>query len=236
MRPIIGMIAEVDDELSARVQIPYVSAIEQSGGLPILLPYVDGDETIEKFVDICDGFFFTGGKDIDPKRYGEEARACEDIQYNRDELEFKVFQRVINTSKPILAVCRGLQLVNVALGGTLYQDIPSELDLQLQHRQSEPKFSPSHDVNILASTPLSELMGVDRIKANSFHHQAVKALGKGLAVMALSDDGVIEAAYLQDKRYLRAYQWHPERLCKTDAHNRLIFEDFIKACHIKNDK
>ena len=232
MTPIIGILAEVDNDFNTRVQPPYVKAIELAGGLPVLLPYVEDSKVIEQFVELCDGFFFTGGADVDPKRYGEQPKAtCGDIQYNRDTLEFKVLEKVMNTSKPILAICRGAQLVNVALGGTLYQDIPSEIDTQIAHRQNEPKFSPSHDVTVIENTPLYTLVGTQMIHANSFHHQSVKALGKGLEIMALADDGVVEAAYLSGERYLRAYQWHPERLCESDKHNRLIFDDFIKACY-----
>ena len=231
MRPIIGVFAEVDLEQNTKVQNAYIRAIEESGGIPILLPYVKDTDTMNHFVNLCDGFFFTGGADIDPQRYEEKAKAtCGEIQVNRDELEFKVFQVVINTSKPILAVCRGAQLVNVALGGTLYQDIPSEIPTQISHRQNEPKFSPSHSIIVLENTPLFRLMEKERIPANSFHHQAIKTLGDGLEVMALADDNIVEAFYLTEERYIRAYQWHPERLYETDIYNRRIFDDFIKAC------
>jgi len=235
IKPIIGILAEIDTELNARVQYTYVSAIEKSGGLPLLLPNVNETEALERFAYICDGFFFTGGADVNPLRYGEQPKAaCGEIQLQRDELEFKVFEKVICTQKPILAICRGAQLVNVALGGTLYQDIPSEINTDISHRQSEPKTSPSHEVRVLDGTPLSELMNKERIKANSFHHQAVKTLGKGLEIMALANDDIIEAFYLSGQRYLRAYQWHPERLCDNDTHNRLIFDDFIKNCLCQN--
>ncbi len=231
MRPIIGILAEIDDAFVTRVQDPYIHAIEISGGLPVLLPYVSNEETIKSFVDLCNGFFFTGGADIDPQRYGESAKAfCGEIQSHRDELEFKVFQKAMKTSKPILAVCRGAQLVNVALGGTLYQDIPSEIHTKISHRQIEPKFSPSHEVQAIVNTPLYEMLGADRITANSFHHQSVKTLGDGLEIMATADDGIVEAFYLTGKHYIRAYQWHPERLIETDSHNRMIFEDYINAC------
>ena len=231
MRPIIGVLAEVDAELNTRVQNSYIHAIEKAGGTPVLFPYVDENGTIERLVDICDGFVFTGGTDIFPKRYGEEAgEHLGELQENRDDLEFHFFQKVIKTSKPLLAICRGAQLVNVALGGTLYQDIPTELSTNIAHRQNEPKFSPSHDVKIVANTPLHEMMGTEKIKGNSFHHQAIKTLGKGLEIMAFAEDGIIEAVYLCGKRYIRAYQWHPERLFETDTQNRMIFEDFIHAC------
>ena len=231
MRPIIGVLAEIDNELSTKVLNAYTHAIEKSGGIPVLFPYVDDGETVEHLVDICDGFFFTGGADIDPKRYGEETReTIGDVQEHRDEFEFNVFQRVIKTSKPILAICRGAQLVNVALGGTLYQDIPSEVQTNILHKQSEPKFSHSHDVRIMINTPLYEMMRMERIKANSFHHQAIKALGKGLEIMAVAEDGIIEAVYSSGRQYIRAYQWHPERLFEIDTQNRIIFEDFIRVC------
>lgn len=231
MKPIIGILAGVDDELITKVQDLYIDAIERSGGTPVLLPYVRGEETIKSFADLCDGFFFTGGADIDPRHYGEEAKSnCGPIQAYRDELEFNVFQKVINTSKPILAICRGAQLVNVALGGTLYQDIPSEINTNILHRQTEPKLSPSHSVQILEDTPLFDLVGKTAITANSFHHQAIKTLGDGLEIMAVAEDGIIEAVYSSKKQYIRAYQWHPERLFETDRHNRMIFEDFVNAC------
>lgn len=237
MTHIIGILAEIDNDFNTRVQPPYIKAIELAGGLPVLLPYVSEDETIDSFISICDGFFFTGGADVDPKRYDERPKAtCGEIQYNRDELEFKVLEKVLNTSKPILAICRGAQLVNVALGGTLYQDISSEIGTQISHRQSEPKFAPSHDVNVVENTPLYTLVGTQRMHANSFHHQAIKTFGQGLEIMALADDGVVEAAYLSGERYLRAYQWHPERLCENDNHNRLVFDDFIKACKMVQEK
>lgn len=115
----------------------------------------------------------------------------------------------------------------MALGGTLYQDIPSEIKTTLPHRQTEPKDAPSHEVQLLDGAPLKALTGKNRIPANSFHHQAIKRLGEGLRVMAVADDGVIEAVYHTGDRYLRAYQWHPERLYDSDEDNRLLFDDFI---------
>ena len=231
MRPIIGILAEVDAERAARVQNTYVKVIEDMGGLPILLPYVEKEESFGCFAALCDGFFFSGGADLHPSRYGEEIKPmCAEIQEHRDEIEFRAFEKIIGTKKPILAICRGAQLINAALGGTLYQDIPSEISTPILHRQAEEKFEFSHGVNISKNTPLYELLEAEKIRANSFHHQAIKALGEGLRVMATADDGIIEAVYSTDYPYLRAYQWHPERLYEKDGHNRKIFEDFIAAC------
>ncbi len=230
-KTVIGVIAVVDNELNTRVQNTYISAIEKAGGVPVLLPYVKTYESIDAFVRLCDGFLFTGGVDVDPSRYGEEKKAsCGEIQLFRDELEFRAFEKIYSLNKPIMAICRGAQLVNVALGGTLYQDIPSEIKTEIKHVQAEDKTFPSHSVNITSDTPLYDLISKNVMKANSFHHQAIKKLGKGLEVMALADDGITEAVYSVEMRYLRAYQWHPERIIDTDSDNFLLFTDFIKAC------
>ncbi len=229
MRPIIGLLTEIDNECMTKVQHAYVSAIERSGGVPLVLPYVRDDEIKARYVELCDGFFFTGGVDVDPVHYGEEkSEFCGEIQPSRDEFEFSFLKKAFASNKPILAVCRGAQLVNVALGGTLYQDIPSELDTRILHQQTEEKFSPSHSVNVVAGTPLYELVGKKRMIANSFHHQAIKTIGTGLLPMAYADDRIIEAVYYTGHRYLRAYQWHPERLCGMDENNKKILDEFIK--------
>ena len=230
-KPVIGILAEVDGELLTKVKNTYIKAIEAAGGIPLVFPYVENGDTLELMISACDGIFFTGGADISPKRYGEEIKpACGEIQKNRDALEFEAFGKAFALKKPILAICRGAQLVNVALGGTLYQDIPSELATDISHRQSASELEFSHSVNINKNTPLAALLGAERIQANSFHHQALKRLGEGLCVMATADDGVVEAVYYSGAQYIRAYQWHPERLCQKDAYNRKIFDDFIEAC------
>lgn len=231
--PVIGLLGEINDERTITMQNTYTSAIEKSGGVPIIFPFIENRLAVDRLIDICDGFLFTGGADVAPTRYGEEIKpTCGAIQYQRDAFEFKMFDAVIDTGKPILAICRGAQLVNVALGGTLYQDLPDEMPSPIAHRQVEPKWAMSHDIKILADTPLYSLIGADRMHGNSFHHQAIKRLGAGLQVMAMADDGIVEAVYLPGTRYLRAYQWHPERLVDADDKNRMIFDDFLAACKV----
>lgn len=235
MRPIIGMLVSIDDGRKASALGDYAHAIEESGGLPLVLPFVENEATVTEFVALCDGFLFTGGVDVAPSHYGEEkSKFCGEIQHHRDELELCVLKHILKTDKPILGICRGAQVINVALGGTLYQDLPSEFPSDIAHRQTNGTYDFSHEVQITPGTPLRALFDCERTPANSFHHQALKALGRGLAPMAYADDGVIEAVYDTDRRYLRAYQWHPERLFCSDAHNRLIFEDFIRHCTINN--
>lgn len=230
-RPIVGILADVDGNLVTSVKRDYISAIEGCGGIPFVFPYVQNDEILGKMIGACDGIFFTGGVDISPCRYGEEKRpTCGEPQLKRDTLELCAFDIAFGMKKPILAVCRGAQLVNVALGGSLYQDIPTEFDTDMQHRQTEGIYEYSHGVEIKEGTPLFRLCGKTHIKANSFHHQAIKRLGEGLEVMATAGDGIIEAVYYTGNQYIRAYQWHPERLYGADEFNRDVFSDFIREC------
>jgi len=230
--PIIGIIASAKDVADVTAPAPYVAAIEAAGGVPVILPCGADFDIYCRFVELCDGFMFTGGCDIHPARYGEDILPeCGNIQEHRDVIELAFFEKAIKTDKPIIAICRGIQMVNVALGGTLYQDIPSQIHTALTHSQTEGRFEPSHSVTVVENTPLAAMTGgKTSMVANSFHHQAIKALGRGLAVMAYADDGVIEAVYLPNKPYFRAYQWHPERLQAIDADNLAIFSEFIKAC------
>lgn len=228
MKPIIGIVADVDEELCSSVGKSYTRAIEEAGGLPILLTHTESEKTILEYAALCDGFMFVGGPDVHPKRFGEcVLPECGRIKEARDGFELLCFDAFFKTKKPIIAICRGVQLINVALGGTLYQDIGTQLNTEILHKQKEPKDSPSHSVKLTRGTPLWELLKADRIGANSFHHQAIKKLGKGLRVMAEADDGIIEGVFCEGQ-YLFGYQWHPERLTHSSEENRKIFDDFIK--------
>lgn len=230
MTPKIGLIANIEKDLRVNMHGAYGLSIEKSGGLPLVLPYIESEEIIDAFVDSCDGFLFTGGADVEPEYYGEEKKiTCGITQPFRDKLELNVFKKAYESDKPILAICRGAQLVNVALGGTLYQDIPTEYETDILHVQTEDKLIPSHPILVEKDTPLFHLVGKEIMTGNSFHHQAIKTLADGLKVMAKSHDGMIEGVYAPDKKYLRAYQWHPERLYSFDD-NKILFDDFINTC------
>lgn len=231
MRPLIGLLPMIIEEETAQTFRSYAYAIETGGGTPILLPYTEDQATMAHFVDLCDGFFFLGGPDLEPALYGETRREkCGEGVPARDQLELTIFKMILPTQKPILGICRGCQLVNVALGGTLWQDIPSETGSVLTHRQEKPYDRYSHEVTLNAGAPLSELLGETRISVNSMHHQCVRTLGKGLQIMAKATDGVIEAIYLPGDRFLQGIQWHPERSINTDTYSRKIFAAFVDAC------
>ena len=231
MKPIIGVIGAVLSDDRSIVLNNYIRSIERAGAMPIVLPVTESAEHAMRFAAMCDGFLFTGGVDIDPARYGEEKEAvCGEVCHARDQFEFFVFPYLFATNKPILGICRGCQLLNVALGGTLYQDIPSMIKSDLIHRQGEPHFKPSHDVYLIEGTPLYDLMGSTCIPVNSFHHQCAKVLGKELICMARADDGVTEAFYHPTHRFLWGIQWHPERSVECDENSKKIFGVFVDAC------
>jgi putative glutamine amidotransferase len=234
MTPLIGLTVAIDKDGHPQTLAPYCRAIEAAGGLPLLLPYVSDGAMLDAFIDRCDGIFLTGGMEIEPARYGEEKRpTCGETQPLRDEVELAVLARAIKADKPILAICRGAQLVNVFFGGTLYQDLPTEYPSDIPHRQPNGIFAPSHCILIEKNTPLAATVRKREMVGNSFHHQAIHRLGEGLVVMATAEDGTVEAVFAPALSYLRAYQWHPERLYAADADNRLLFADFIEAASKK---
>ena len=231
MKPIIGITPEIAEDGKVSLNYAYTHAIEAAGGIPLVLPCTEDEGLLDRLANLCHGFCFSGGEDIEPARYGEEKHPkCGTPALRRDAFDFTMFRKGLATGKPILGICRGGQLINVALGGTLWQDLPSQFPSGIHHVQKEEQFATSHDVAVLPGTPLAALTGKNRITANSFHHQAAHKLGDGLKVMAQADDGVVEAMYLPGHRFLWALQWHPERIYDIDADARALFRSFIEAC------
>ncbi len=233
MKPLIGIVSSLDKEGNSLAYFDYVSAVELSGGVPLVLPYTETEETVMSYTELCDGFLFLGGCDVEPSRYGTEASEfLGETDPRRDSFDFMMIWHLLKKQKPIMAVCRGAQVINIALGGTLIQDIKSEYKTDIIHRQESGKYEYSHDVLIDEGEKLYSLLKKSRITVNSFHHQAVKKLGKGLRTMALSEDGIIEAFRAYDHPYLYAYQWHPERLYAKDKDQLKLFYDFIMTSKV----
>ena len=232
IKPIIGTFPLVEEDgILSSVRNDYVSAIVKSGGIEIALPYTEDIEIIRQFIERCDGILFTGGVDIDPKYYGEEnGGKVTATSHYRDTLETLAISEVLKTDKPVLGICRGCQMINVGLGGTLIQDIPSEVDTTLIHRQDEPHSAPSHSVTINKDSLLFDIIKEERIGVNSLHHQSVKKVGKGLEIVARADDGVVEAICDKNRKFFFGIQWHPERSFETEESSRAIFKAFIDAC------
>lgn len=204
----------------------YVSAVLRAGALPVIFPLVPGDhsqydELIAEMVDSVDAIIFTGGPDFDPVYYGEEVQeASVDIFPDRDKEDLELLKATIAAEKPFLGICRGIQLINVGLGGSLYQDLPSQLKPEKEHSQ---KNASAHMVRLEPDTLIRRIIGLDQIPVNSRHHQAVKRPGKGLRISSYSEDGVIEAIEFENGYPGLGVQWHPENLAKERTDQQALF-------------
>lgn len=231
MKPVIGVMPLWDEKRNSLWMLPsYLDAIQKVGGIPIILPFNTSKEDMLQVIDICDGFLFTGGDDVNPTLYHEEP--LKDIVFTcekRDEIEFFYFAEALKRNKSILGICRGLQMINVALGGSLYQDIPLQVSSNVNHRQERPYDSPVHPVDIEIESPLYKCLGTHSISVNSCHHQAIKDLASSLKAMAVAPDGIVEAFYHPESHFLWAVQWHPEMLYKKDSTSLGIFKAFIDS-------
>lgn len=231
MRPIIGVMPLWDEEKDSIWMLPgYMDGIRQAGGLPFIFPFTEDEQDLERLVNMCDGFLLTGGPDVSPDLYQETPLEGLVITCpKRDVMEGIVLRKALEKNKPVLGICRGIQLINAVLGGTLYQDIPTQHPSGTSHRQATPYDQPAHEVAVTAGSPLHRCLSVDTLPVNSCHHQAVKSLAPALEAMAVSTDGLIEAAYMPDKKFLWGVQWHPEFSYKTDVYSRKIFSAFIES-------
>ncbi len=232
-RPIIGVLPLFDIERNSLWLIPgYMEALRQAGALPVMLPLTTAPADIRLIAESFNGFLFTGGQDIEPIFYDEKrSELCGESCLQRDTMEIMLFQEALKKDKPLLGICRGIQAFNVFCGGTLYQDIPSQKPSGTVHKQKPPYDAPAHDVEITEGTPLHSLLKKDRLSVNSCHHQTIKELSGRLEPMAWSEDGLIEAVYMPEMRFIWAVQWHPELSFEKDEDSRLIFEEFVRNCN-----
>ncbi len=231
-KPLIGVTPIVNFEKQRYWLRPgYLDGIREAGALPVMLPLTEDETELDRIVELCDGILFAGGPDVEPELYGEEAlNESVEPQKERDDAETALFCKAFDRGLPILGICRGMQFVNVMLGGTLWQDLPTQHPSAVRHRQEAPNDSTTHDVTIESASGLFRAIGSERIAVNSFHHQAIRKPAPGLAVTATAEDGVIEAAELPTYPYLQLVQWHPELLWKVDENSRRLFRAFADAC------
>lgn len=235
-KPIIAITSSMDlnpnrlNDNRTMVSLDYSNSMINSGGIPVILPITDNFEVIKEQVKYFDGLILSGGGDPDPNLYGEDClQELGDITPERDTFELAILEEFLKTKKPILGICRGLQLMNVFYGGTLYQDI-KYVDTNIQHKQKWLADLPTHDINILENNILFEIFG-KKARTNSFHHQMIKDLGRELTSIATANDGVIEA--IQNKNYPFFYgvQWHPEMMAsRGNLGMKKIFDKFIESC------
>lgn len=235
MKPVIGIIPLYDEGRDSIWMLPgYMEGILIAGGVPVILPLCDTEDELYTAYELCDGFLFTGGQDINPARYDEyKLEVCGVCNEVRDELEHTIFRRAYEEDKPILGICRGIQMINVELGGSLYQDLASQRqftgEVRVEHKMKPSHNRFIHNVEIVEHSALRELLQTDTIGVNSYHHQGIKSLGNDLEIMAYAPDGLIEAVRCKKKGFIWGIQWHPELLHKTDTNSMRIFKAFIEA-------
>jgi len=233
-KPLIAIIPSPHDDEKIKnrfvMRSSYFEAIHDAGGIPVYIPYTTDEKVLASYCADFDGFLFSGGVDIDPKYYGE-TKKCNSVQINadRDNFEFALFKVVYQAKKPIFGICRGIQFLNVALGGSLFQHIDN-------HSQKESGDVRQQSIRIIKNSRLYDIIGKTEIMTNSFHHQVIKNTAKELMASAFSEDGYTEAIELPTSKYpfFMALQWHPELYYTKDEGQRKIFKAFIASCNDSN--
>ena len=212
----------------------YSRVVASAGGLPVMIPLLDDEATLRALYDRLDGLLLPGGLDLDPATYGEPRRPdCGRVDPDRDRVELQFARWAIAEGKPVFGLCRGLQIVNVALGGTLYQDIAAQFSGAIKHdyfpTAGYARDHLAHEVTVSAGSRLGTLIGAAPLRVNSMHHQAVKELAPGLLPTAVAPDGVVEAVESPDQPFLLGVQWHPESLVERDLRMRRLMAGFVEA-------
>lgn len=231
MKPIILVTPLFDEERESLWMISaYLELVDAAGGIPVIPSFQGGKAEVNRLVSLCDGILFTGGPDVDPPLYGEDRLpSCGTSLLCRDRLEKLLLNEILPSGKPILGICRGEQFINAVLGGTLYQDIPTQRPTAVNHHRRDARTEYVHEVNILKDTLLHHILGRERLKVNSLHHQAVRECAPALRPAAFSEDGFIEAVYMPGHPFCLGVQWHPELLFTRDAVQLSLIQAFIRA-------
>jgi putative glutamine amidotransferase len=219
------------DTSRVRLTAAYVTALERAGLVPLIVPPLTSAEAAALVLDSVAGLVLTGGEDVDPARYGEKRHEkVVSVNAARDATEAALIEEARARGKPVLAICRGIQILNVALGGTLVQDIPSQCETRIDHDEESARTSRTHDVEIEPGSLIAKAIGAEHVAVNSFHHQSVKELGEGLRVTARSPDGIIEGVESTDEDWwVMGVQWHPEEMTDSpEPWDRGLFKAFAK--------
>lgn len=199
----------------AVVNSDYLDAVLRAGGIPVLIPPTASNDEIHDYLEMCDGILMTGGMDVAPILYGEMPHPkCGNFDLEVDRSNVALAKAAMDSGKPVLGVCRGMQLMNIARGGTLYQDIPSQTTGQTGHSYGYIRTDVVHTVEVTSGSFLHKIFEKDQLEVNSIHHQAVKDVGQDFQVCAVAPDGIIEALEIPGKP-IYAVQWHPEMLCQA---------------------
>ncbi|HJU89950.1 MAG TPA: gamma-glutamyl-gamma-aminobutyrate hydrolase family protein [Gemmatimonadaceae bacterium] len=221
----------IRNALRVRLNASYTRALERVGALPLIVPPLADTAPLGALLDRVDGLVLTGGEDVDPSRYGAEPHPELGATHeDRDATELALVDQARRRKLPTLAICRGIQLLNVALGGTLIQDIPDQRPSAIPHDPKSARDQRVHDVEIAAGSRLAAALGDTRVRANSFHHQALDRVADGLRVTARAPDGIIEGVeWIADDWWALGVQWHPEEL--VESNERWDHELFAALVH-----
>ena len=230
-KPCIGLVPLFDLDRESLWMLPgYMDGVFAAGGIPVMLPLMEEKTDISELLDRLDGLIFTGGHDVSPSLYGETPLPeCGRSIPERDHMEKLLLDAALERDLPVLGICRGLQFINAALGGTLYQDLPTQHPSAVEHEMKPPFDRSEHEVEVLEHTPLFELVQKKTLGVNSRHHQAIRKLAPSLKPMALSPDGLIEAAWMPGKCFFLAVQWHPEHSFRKDENSLALFRALVNA-------
>lgn len=228
MRPVIGITGNYQAENNSFcLKDYYVSSISDAGGIAVILPSTGDEELIEDYLSICQGLLLSGGGDLDPLYWSEcPEQQLGEIDPLRDGFELSLARKTFRSHQAVLGICRGCQVLNVAMGGSLVQDING----LMSHGQKAPRTHPIHDIFIEQNSQLYRIMRSERIRVNSFHHQAVKELGRGLSITALAADGTVEAIESREHPFYLGVQWHPE--CLRDEFSAHLFAALTAAAQL----
>ncbi len=235
MRPRIGVTVNDEDKSSGRrsgiwLGSDYTDALYETGAIPVVLAFTEDNEILDDMAQQLDGLLLTGGNDVSPIIFGEEPHiGLGEIAPIRDEMEVGLFRRMFSARKAVLGICRGIQVMNAAAGGNLYQDLAREWKGTLQHSQKAPRDYLAHSVLVERDTRLFQIYEHEEVMVNTFHHQAVRKVAPGFRVSAKSRDGLVEAIEHPDHAFMVGVQWHPENLWRRHEAHRRLFATFVNA-------
>lgn len=230
-KPVIALMPLYDQGRDSYWILPgYMKSLEEQGAVTLMAPLCDREEELDFFLDTCDGFVLTGGQDVSPEVYGAKpSPQCGETAPLRDRMDAYVLKQAVERDKAVLGICRGHQLMNAAYGGTIYQDLPTERPSEVDHRMQPPYDGRAHAIRLESSAPLARLLRTEETGVNSCHHQAVQKLAPVFRAMAYAPDGLVEAIYMPDKRFVWGVQWHPEFSYRVNEDSRKIFSAFLDA-------
>ena len=218
-----------------RLNCAYSRAVLNAGGLPVIVPILADPKIALEILGRLDGLLLSGGPDIDPALYGHhQLNDSVEVDAERDAMEIPLAREAVNRDVPVLGICRGIQTLNVALGGTLLQDLPAQRPTNIQHRHTGNRKDRTHEIEEVPCSRLEASLGARRIIVNSLHHQAIDRVASDLRVTAMAPDGTVEGTEIPEARFIVAVQYHPEELIGGSAEARRLFASFVAASNVRS--